>query len=865
MKKEKYDVTGMTCAACSLAVEKNIKKLDGVDNISVNLLQNNMNVSYDENKLTKEDIVKAVENAGYGAYTHSDGSAKTSTSTNPAEDEYLNMKKRLIVSLIFTIPLFYLSMGHMAGMPLPDFFMGYKNALNLAFTQFLLAMPVVIMSSKFYTVGFKTLWKRSPNMDSLIAVGTSAALIYGIFAIYRIGYGLSIDNGTLVMKYAHDLYFESAGVILTLITFGKFLEARAKGRTSEAIKKLMDLTPKTALVERTGIEGEIPVEDLVSGDIIIVKPGKRVPADGIMVEGYTSVDESMLTGESIPVEKKVDSRVISGSINKTGFFKFKADKVGKETTLSQIILLVEEAQSTKAPIAKLADKISSKFVPVVLSISLLSTIVWLLLGHSFEFALSIGIAVLVISCPCALGLATPTAIMVGTGKGAENGILIKSGEALEIAHKIDTIVLDKTGTITIGKPIVKDILTFNGTDETELLRLCASIEKNSEHPLAEAIIGEAENRNLELLKVEQFKALPGRGIESSVNGIDYYIGNLRLMNDMKIDVSEHKKLEEKLSREGKTPLYIASKNLLGIITAADIVKPTSKQAIQTFKKMGIDVVMLTGDNRLTAEAIRNQVGADKVIAEVMPADKEREIRELQKDGKIVAMIGDGINDAPALARADVGIAIGAGTDVAIESADVVLMKSDLLDAVSAIQLSTSVIKNIKQNLFWAFFYNSVGIPLAAGVFFSVLGWKLNPMFAAGAMSFSSVSVVTNALRLKGFKPKVYKIDNKDIIATEENYNDQISVKTTDENNKNHIKNENPGGNEMKKEIFIEGMSCGHCKMRVEKVLSEIDGIESAEVILEEKKAVVVFDKEVDETLIAQLIDEAGYKVVEFKH
>lgn len=865
MKKEKYDVTGMTCASCSLAVEKNIKKLDGVDNISVNLLQNNMNVSYDENKLTREDIVKAVENAGYGAYTHSDGSAKTSPSTNPAEEEYLNMKKRLIVSLIFTIPLFYLSMGHMAGMPLPDFFMGYKNALNLAFTQFLLAMPVVIINSKFYTVGFKTLWKRSPNMDSLIAVGTSAALIYGIFAIYRIGYGLSIDNGTLVMKYAHDLYFESAGVILTLITFGKFLEARAKGRTSEAIKKLMDLTPKTALVERNGIEGEIPVEDLVYGDIIIVKPGKRVPADGIMVEGYTSVDESMLTGESIPVEKKVDSRVISGSINKTGFFKFKADKVGKETTLSQIILLVEEAQSTKAPIAKLADKISSIFVPIVLSISLLSTIVWLLLGHSFEFALSIGIAVLVISCPCALGLATPTAIMVGTGKGAENGILIKSGEALEIAHKIDTIVLDKTGTITIGKPIVKDILTFNGTDETELLRLCASIEKNSEHPLAEAIIGEAENRNLGLLKVEQFKALPGRGIESSVNGIDYYIGNLRLMNDMKIDVSEHKKLEEKLSREGKTPLYIASKNLLGIITASDIVKPTSKQAIQTFKKMGIDVVMLTGDNRLTAEAIRNQVGADKVIAEVMPADKEREIRELQKDGKIVAMIGDGINDAPALARADVGIAIGAGTDVAIESADVVLMKSDLLDAVSAIQLSTSVIKNIKQNLFWAFFYNSVGIPLAAGVFFSVLEWKLNPMFAAGAMSFSSVSVVTNALRLKGFKPKVYKIDNKDIIATEENYNDQISVKTTDENNKNHIKNENPGGNEMKKEIFIEGMSCGHCKMRVEKVLGEIEGVKSAGVILEENKAIVEFDKEVDEELIARLIDEAGYKVVEFKH
>jgi Cu+-exporting ATPase len=861
MKKEKYDVTGMTCAACSMAVEKSVKKLDGVENISVNLLQNNMNIAYDKDKLTRESIVKAVENAGYGAYRHSDGSSQLEASSNPAEKEYLNMKKRLIVSLIFTIPLFYLSMGHMAGMPLPDFFLGYKNALNLAFTQFLLALPVVIINNKFYRVGFKTLLKRSPNMDSLIAVGTSAALIYGVFAIYRIGYGLSTDDGTLVMKYAHDLYFESAGVILTLITFGKFLEARAKGRTSEAIKKLMDLTPKTALVEINGIEGEIPVEALVLGDIIIVKPGKRVPADGIIVEGYTSIDESMLTGESIPVEKKTDSRVISGSINKTGFFKFKADKVGKETTISQIILLVEEAQSTKAPIAKLADKISSIFVPVVLSISLLSTIVWLLLGHSFEFALSIGIAVLVISCPCALGLATPTAIMVGTGKGAENGILIKSGEALEIAHKIDTIVLDKTGTITIGKPIVKDILTFNDTDETELLRLCASIEKNSEHPLAEAIIGEAKNRNLELLKVEQFEALPGRGIESSVNGVDYYIGNLRLMNDMHIDVSEHKALEERLSNEGKTPLYIASKDLMGIITAADTVKPTSKQAIQTFKEMGIDVVMLTGDNRLTAEAIRKEVGADKVIAEVMPADKEREIRELQSAGKIVAMIGDGINDAPALARADVGIAIGAGTDVAIESADVVLMKSDLLDAVSAIQLSSAVIKNIKQNLFWAFFYNTIGIPLAAGVFFSVLGWKLNPMFAAGAMSFSSVSVVTNALRLKGFKPKIHKLVNIDNKSTDYKH----SIKKMDQNNENNITNGNSGGNEMKKEIFIEGMTCGHCKMRVEKILSEIEGIKSAEVILEENKAVVEFDKEVDEALITKLIDEAGYKVVEFKH
>ncbi|SHI34030.1 Cu+-exporting ATPase [Dethiosulfatibacter aminovorans DSM 17477] len=849
MKKEKYDVTGMTCAACSLAVEKSVKKLEGVDGISVNLLQNNMNISYDESILSREEIIKAVENAGYGATTHYNGAAKTETRTNPAEEEYLNMKKRLIISLIFTIPLFYLSMGHMMELPLPGVFMGYKNAMNLAFTQFLLAMPVAIINSKFYKVGFKTLLKRSPNMDSLIAVGTSAALIYGIFAIYRIGYGLGADDSQLVMKYAHDLYFESAGVILTLITFGKFLESRAKGRTSEAIKKLMDLTPKTALVERNGIEGEIPVEELTAGDIVIVKPGGMVPADGTMTEGHSSVDESMLTGESIPVEKKIGDRVISGSINKTGFFKFEADKVGKDTTLSQIIALVEEAQSTKAPIAKLADKISSIFVPTVLMISLVATVTWLLLGYSFEFALSIGIAVLVISCPCALGLATPTAIMVGTGKGAENGILIKSGEALEIAHKIDTIVMDKTGTITTGKPKVKDIFTFNGIDEDKLLQIAASIEKKSEHPLAEAVVKEANDRNLKLLQPEKFKAIPGKGIVAELSGKTFSIGNLKLLKDAGIDTSAHSDLEKRLSSEGKTPLYIADLQLMGIITAADTVKPTSRQAISTFKKMGIDVVMLTGDNRLTAEAIRREVGADKAIAEVMPADKEKEIRNLQGEGKTVAMVGDGINDAPALARADVGIAIGAGTDVAIESADVVLMKSDLLDAVSAVQLSSAVIKNIKQNLFWAFFYNTIGIPLAAGVFFSILGWKLNPMFAAGAMSFSSVSVVSNALRLKGFKPKIIKSEKEE----------QILDTVIDEENKN------TGGDIMKKEIFIEGMSCGHCKMRVENVLSEIDGVKNAEVILAENKAVVEFYKEVDENLIARLIDEAGYKVKEFTH
>lgn len=754
MKKDKYNISGMTCSACSLAVEKSIKKIEGVEEISVNLLQNNMNVTFDESKVSESDIIKAVEKAGYGA-SPVKAVSKVKEEKNPAKEEYMEMKKRLIWSLIFTIPLFYLAMGDMYGWPIPGFLKGHMNVMSFAFTQFLLTLPVAVINSKYYKVGFKTLFKGSPNMDSLIAIGTSAAIVYGIFAIYRIGFGLGHDNMDLVKAYAHDLYFESAGVILTLITLGKFLEARAKGSTSEAIRKLMDLSPKTALVERNGVEGEIPVEELVKGDTVIVKPGKRIPADGIVTDGYTSMDESMITGESIPVEKKVGSKVTSGSINKTGFIKFTAEKVGEETTLSQIIKLVEEAQSTKAPIAKMADKISGIFVPVVLVISLVATIVWLLLGHTFEFALSIGIAVLVISCPCALGLATPTAIMVGTGKGAENGILIKSGEALEIGHKIETIVLDKTGTITIGKPEVKDIITFEGMDELELLKIAASMEKGSEHPLAEAVIAAAEDRDLTLYHPEDFDAIPGKGIRAKIKDSSYSVGNVKLMTEIGIDVSEHLELHEQLSKEGKTLLYLADKKLLGIISAADVVKPTSKEAIHAFQKMGINVVMLTGDNQLTGEAIGQQVGVDTVIAEVMPADKEREVRRLQEGKKVVAMVGDGINDAPALARADIGIAIGAGTDVAIESADVVLMRSDLMDVASAIQLSKATIRNIKQNLFWAFFYNSAGIPLAAGVFYSILGWKLSPMFAAAAMSLSSVSVVTNALRLKGFKPKKY--------------------------------------------------------------------------------------------------------------
>ncbi len=755
MKSQKFNVTGMTCSACSARIDKNIKKTNGVIEANVNLLTNSMKIKYDESILNENDIIKVVVDTGYGATSAEKNVAKAKTEQNgptDAELEVKEMKKRLIISFVFAIPLLYLAMGHMLKWPLPKIFHGEENTITLAFTEFLLCLPVMIINSKYYKVGFKTLFNGSPNMDSLIAIGTSAAFGYGIFAIYKIGYGLGHMDMDMVMTYSMDLYFESAAVILALITLGKFLEARAKGKTSDAIKKLMDLSPKTAIVERDGQDIEIPVEEVVKGDIIIVKPGQSVPVDGTIIFGASSLDESMLTGESIPVEKKVGDTVIGASINKSGYFKFEAQNVGDDTTLSQIIRLVEEASSSKAPIAKMADKISSVFVPIVISIALIATIIWLLLGATFEFALSIGIAILVISCPCALGLATPTAIMVGTGKGAENGILIKSAEALEIAHKIQTVVMDKTGTITEGKPRVTDIIVNGSLDENEMLKIAASAEKSSEHPLADAVIEEAKIRNLNLYDVNRFEAIPGQGLESIINNKKYYIGNLRLINEKNIN-NKLQNESSKLAEEGKTPLYFADEqNVLGIIAVADVVKPTSQRAIKEFEAMGIEVVMLTGDNKKTAEAIRKQLNISRAIAEVMPQDKEAEIRKIQEQGRKVAMIGDGINDAPALARADVGIAIGAGTDIAIESADIVLIRSDLLDAVTAVQLSKSTIRNIKQNLFWAFIYNTIGIPLAAGLFYGILGWKLNPMFAGAAMSLSSVSVVSNALRLKFFKP-----------------------------------------------------------------------------------------------------------------
>jgi Cu+-exporting ATPase len=785
MKTQKFDVTGMTCSACSARIEKNINKTEGILEANVNLLTNSMTVKYDESVLSEEDIIKVVEDTGYGASTVMQKNKEVKKDAKDDKSEIREMKKRVIISLIFAIPLFYISMGHMLNWPLPKIFHGTENALIFAFTQFLLCLPVIIVNNKYYKVGFKTLFKGSPNMDSLIAIGTSAAAAYGVYAIYKIGYGLGHMDMDMVRQFSMDLYFESAAVVLALITLGKFLEARAKGRTSDAIKKLIDLSPKTALVERLGIEMEIPVEDVVKGDIIIVKPGQSIPVDGVIVFGSSSVDESMLTGESIPVEKKVGDKVVGASINKSGFFKFEAQKVGDDTTLAQIIKLVEEASSSKAPISKMADKISGIFVPIVIVIAVLATIVWLVLGADFEFALSIGIAVLVISCPCALGLATPTAIMVGTGKGAENGILIKSAEALEIAHHVQTVVMDKTGTITEGKPRVTDLVA-DGIDEREMLRIAASAEKGSEHPLADAIVEEAGKLNLELYDVENFEAIPGQGLRAVINNKKYYLGNLRLVNEQNINIKNFEEISTKFADEGKTPLYFADENnVLGIISVADIVKPTSQAAIKEFEAMGIEVVMLTGDNKKTAQAIRKQLGITRAVAEVLPQDKEKEIRKIQEQGRKVAMIGDGINDAPALARADVGIAIGAGTDVAIESADIVLIRSDLLDAVTAVQLSKATIKNIKQNLFWAFIYNTIGIPLAAGVFYGILGWKLNPMFAGAAMSLSSVSVVSNALRLKFFKPKRYANDTITYYGkAAENHSDKTEKKGNEENKGN---------------------------------------------------------------------------------
>ena len=835
---KKFSVTGMTCSACSSHVEKSVKELNGVKSVNVNLLTNSMVVNYDDNITNTDIIIEAVKNSGYGASVFTKNKAAIESDARVrVEDEIKEMRTRLIISFIFLIPLMYVSMGHMMGLSLPGFLSGLKNSISYGMTQLLLTIPIVYVNRKYYKVGFKTLFKGSPNMDTLIAIGSSAALIYGIFAIYRMGYGLGIQDFELVEKYHMDLYFESAATILALITLGKYLEKRSKGKTSEAISKLMDLAPKNATVIRNGEEYIIPIEEVVIDDILIVKPGESIPVDGVILEGSTSIDQSALTGESIPVEKSIGDKVIAATINKNGFFKFKAEKVGDDTTLAQIIQLVEDASSSKAPIAKLADKISGIFVPVVITIAIIATVVWLLLGYPFEFALSIGIAVLVISCPCALGLATPVAIMVGTGKGAENGILIKSAEALEIAHTIKTVVLDKTGTVTEGKPVVTDVIPAKGVSRDELLKIASSIEKPSEHPLSEAIVKFGEKNGLTLFEVQDFQAISGRGLVATINNKTYYAGNLALMKEKGINYSILENMSNELAEKGKTPLYFASeKQLLGLIAVADVIKKTSKKAIEEFKAMGIDVVMLTGDNKRTAEAIRKELNIDKVIAEVLPQDKESEIRKIQESGKKVAMIGDGINDAPALARADVGIAIGAGTDIAIESADIVLMKNDLLDGVTSIQLSKSVIKNIKENLFWAFFYNAIGIPLAAGVFYNIFGWKLNPMFGAAVMSLSSVCVVSNALRLKLFKPKYVYLDEEEL--SNEGEDDK-----------------------MKKVIRIDGMNCGHCQAKVEGALSSLNGVSKAKVDLKKKIATVTLEEDIIDDVLLKTVNDAGFKAI----
>ncbi|WP_302529441.1 heavy metal translocating P-type ATPase [Phascolarctobacterium succinatutens] len=751
MKKQLLDITGMSCSACSSRIEKVVNKMQGVEQMSVNLLKNNAHVTFDESVVDEKAIIARIEKLGFGARVHAANVAAPVPQQDTAAQEMEEMRQRLIGSLLFAGLVFYQHMGRMWGWPLPSFILGQENELINALLQMLWCIPVLFIDRKYFIHGVRNLLSGAPNMDSLIAVGSGASFIYGLYSVFGMAYAFGHNRLDLLPGFADALYFEASAVILALVTVGKFMEARAKSHTSDAIKALMNLTPKTALVERHGLQGEIPVEEVVTGDVLIVKSGASVPVDGKIIEGSAALDESALTGESLPVDKTIGDKVIGGTINRSGYFKMEATAIGADTALAKIIALVDEATSSKAPIAKLADKVSGYFVPAVIGIAVLAAVVWLALGASWHFALTIAISVLVISCPCALGLATPTAIMVGTGRGAKSGILIKSATALETAHKIDTVILDKTGTITAGKPVVTDILPIKIT-ENELLAFAAGLEKLSEHPLGEAIVAAAEAKQLVLPEAGNYKQIPGQGVTAELAGAECAAGNLKLLEALNVDVSSLMERYDKLAAQGKTPLYfVRAGELLGCIAVADTVKPTSREAIGKLQAMGLRVLMVTGDNQATAEAIRAQVGVDEAVAQVLPQDKEAVIRKLQQEGHIVAMVGDGINDAPALARADIGIAIGAGTDIAIEAADMVLIKSDLLDVAKAICLSRSVMTNIKENLFWAFIYNAVGIPFAAGVFYTAFGWLLNPLIAAAAMSCSSVSVVTNALRLRFIK------------------------------------------------------------------------------------------------------------------
>ena len=988
--KERYHVTGMSCSACSSHVEKAVNKLENVEKASVNLLTETMDVTYDETKITSTEIIDAVVKAGYGASVMTEGSAAgaggRSTSGNAGstgrsaadgkqelqqklDADARAMKWRLGISIGFLIPLMYVSMHHMLkewfGIPVPAFIVntmhGNANAMNFALTQFLLLLPILYVNRKFFSVGFKTLAHRSPNMDSLIALGSGAALVYGIFAMYRISYGLGYGDMAVVEHYSHDLYFESSGTILTLITVGKYLESRSKGKTSEAITKLMNLAPKVAvLVTGDGQEKEVPTESLQKGDIFLVKPGSLVPVDGIVLEGNSSVDEAAITGESVPVEKQAGDHVVSATVNKAGFLKCRADRVGDDTTLAQIIRLVEEASASKAPIAQLADKVAGVFVPTVMAISLITLIVWLASGATAEFAISTAIAVLVISCPCALGLATPVAIMVGTGVGASNGILIKTGEALQQAKEIDTVVLDKTGTITSGKLKVEEAGGYQSDFPVDaMMQIAAALEKKSEHPLAEAVVEYAESFRLTIPEITDFQATFGRGVEGALAqdfaaqeflkkdgptavfyagkfdekntgnsvgtengtkdaatmtkessesaelsqrktilpaGTKFYVGNLAFLQEKNIILPEGAlDALNRMADEGMTPLLVAmdvnfqevnfreggsqeaciqktwpkETGFLGIIGVADTVKATSYEAIQAWEKMGVKVIMLTGDNRRTAEAVREKLGISEVVAEVLPQDKEEKVSELKRQGHKVAMIGDGINDAPALAAADVGMAIGAGTDVAMESADIILMKNDLRDAVTAMKLSRAVIRNIKENLFWAFFYNCIGIPLAAGVLYPAFQIRLNPMFGAAAMSLSSIFVVGNALRLRGFKSGftplkkgVPEVTRKEIEITHAAAEgEQCILKTpAEQNNRQDVKQEKERTNTMTKVISIEGMMCNHCTGTVQKALEAVEGVKAVTMSLEQKNATVELASDVADDVLAKAVTDAGYEV-----
>lgn len=852
--KQRYDITGMTCSACQANVTRAVKKL-GVNDVNVNLINESMSVDYDDGKISDDDIINAVESIGYGASLKSAETPKTSGKKNEdsLEDE---TKHRLKVSFAFMIPLLYLAMGPMVGLPVPDFVTGPEGALNNAFLQFLLTIPVLFVNRKFFTSGFKGLINRAPNMDTLVALGSSAATIYGIFSIMRMAYGLGFGDFDLVNTYMHSLYFESAATILTLITLGKYFEAKSKGRTKASLENLINLAPKKATRIVDGKQEEVDVDQINKGDIILIRPGDSIPVDGVIVEGSSVIDESAITGESIPVNKSVDDQVVTATINKDGSFKFKATAVGEDTTLAQIINLVNEANETKAPIAKLADKISAVFVPVVIVISILTFAIWMLLGYDFEFALNLMISVLVISCPCALGLATPMSIMVSTGKSAELGLLFKNAESLENLHKVDTILLDKTGTITEGRPVVTDIET--SMDERNFLELATSIESSSEHPLSTAITTYADENNIHPVKVHEFNALSGKGIKAIVDSKTYFAGNLRLMKEENIDLVDYESVAEEYASQGKTSMYFADeRKVLGIIAVKDVSKNTSKIAIDELKNLGYEVTMVTGDNKATAEAIRSELNIDKKFSEVLPQDKDKVVKELQDMGKKVTMVGDGINDAPALARSDIGMAIGNGTDVAIDSADVVLMRNSLLDIVSSIELSKATIKTIKQNLFWAFFYNVILIPVAAGLLYPSFGITLNPMFAAFAMSISSVFVCLNSLRLRGFKPQ-FKNENK--------IREIEKLQNKEENKLNNNKGEEKMAQTNKLLVNVDGMTCNHCKANVEKALKELTFVENAEVNLDNKNAEVTYFGACDEKAIEEAISEAGYeyKGIEYK-